>query len=128
MAIQRLHRQKAYSNGSKRIMNLPEFIKTMEYSLNTIGIQGPEEIYNLLFSEVDLDKDGFISYEEYFVFLKEYFGSLSLEGDATPPPPPAPAPTPFAVDNGAAERFAKLIYNQLKIVLMQIDYSKKMRI
>jgi hypothetical protein len=25
-----------------------------------------------------MDKDGFISYEDYFRFLKEYFGSKSL--------------------------------------------------
>jgi hypothetical protein len=40
LAIQRLHKQKLYSQGNKRIMNLPEFMKTMEYSLNCIGIQG----------------------------------------------------------------------------------------
>ena len=51
-------------------MSLNEFIKTMETSLNTISVEGTEEVYTLLFSEVDLDKDGFISYEDYFVFLK----------------------------------------------------------
>lgn len=45
MAIQRLHRQKMYAHGDKRIMSLPEFIKTMEYSLNTIGIHGPDDVY-----------------------------------------------------------------------------------
>ena len=30
-----------------------------------------------LFKSVDLDCDGFISYEDYFRFLKEYFGSKS---------------------------------------------------
>lgn len=44
-----------YSHGDKRIMNLPEFIKTMEYSLNTIGVHGPDDVYDLLFSEVDRD-------------------------------------------------------------------------
>jgi len=75
LAIQRLHRQKTYAHGDKRIMNLKEFIKTMETSLNTISVEGTEEIYSLLFNEVDLDQDGYISYEDYFVFLKEYFGS-----------------------------------------------------
>ena len=31
-----------------------------------------------LFRSVDLDGDNFISYEDYFRFLKEYFGSKSL--------------------------------------------------
>ena len=56
-------------------MNLEEFIKTMEYSLSAVGVHGTEEVYSLLFSQVDLDKDGYISYEDYFIFLKEYFGS-----------------------------------------------------
>jgi Ca2+-binding EF-hand superfamily protein len=58
-------------------MNLQEFIQTLEYSLNTIEVSGSQEIYEVLFREVDLDDDGFISYEDFFIFLKEYFGSLS---------------------------------------------------
>lgn len=107
-------------------MSLPEFVKTMEYSLNTIGIHGPDDVYELLFNEVDLDQDGFISYEDYFIFLKEYFGSKSGISDNVPPP--EPKSDPFVVDNGAAERFAKLIYTQLKITVMQIDYNRKMKL
>jgi hypothetical protein len=132
MAIQRLHRQKLYSQGSKRLMNLGEFMHTMEFSLNPIEVSGSEEIYQLLFSEVDLDKDGYISYEDYFVFLKEYFGSLSAIYDDDPVPQPHPEPVPdknpadFSIDNRATERFAKLIYSQLKITVMQLDQGKKL--
>ena len=38
--------------------------------MNPLGINGKDDVYHLLFSEVDLDQDGFISYEDYFVFLK----------------------------------------------------------
>ena len=31
----------------------------------------------MVFQVVDLDRDGYISYEDYFRFLKEYFGSRS---------------------------------------------------
>ena len=44
-----------------------------------------------------------------------------------PPSPPQPVQDNFAVDNSACERFAKLIYNQLKITAMQIDYNHKMK-
>jgi Ca2+-binding EF-hand superfamily protein len=37
----------------------------------------------MLFQELDLDRDGFISYEDYFIFLKEYFGTLSPINDDT---------------------------------------------
>lgn len=87
-------------------MNLPEFIQTLEYSLNTIEVSGSEEIYQILFQEVDLDGDGFISYEDFFIFLKEYFGSLSAIYDndqptPSPPPPSQPDPDGFSIDNRA---------------------------
>ena len=31
----------------------------------------------MVFQVVDMDRDGYISYEDYFRFLKEYFGSKS---------------------------------------------------
>jgi Ca2+-binding EF-hand superfamily protein len=48
-----------------------------------------------LFHEIDLDKDGWITYEDYFAFLKEYFGSLSSSGsDQKVPEPVKPSPPP----------------------------------
>lgn len=46
--------------------------------MNSIGVYGKQTDYERLFGEVDGDKDGFISYEDYFIFLKEYFGSFSV--------------------------------------------------
>ena len=37
----------------------------------------PPEIIDLLFSEIDLDADGEITYVVYFLFLRYYFGSCS---------------------------------------------------
>ena len=37
-----------------------------------------KEVIKELFGEIDLDHDGWISYEVYFFFLKYYFGSLSV--------------------------------------------------
>jgi len=71
-------------------MNLEEFIKTMEYSLNTIEVHGDNDVYRQLFGEVDMDQDGYISYEDYFIFLKEYFGSKSI---ASEPSTPVQSPT-----------------------------------
>jgi Ca2+-binding EF-hand superfamily protein len=77
MAIQRLHRRLFYSRGAQRIMNKEEFGKTLNYALSFIKLEAPPAIINLLFSEIDLDHDGWITYEVYFVFLKYYFGSRS---------------------------------------------------
>lgn len=114
-------------------MNLEEFIHTLEYSLGPIDVSGSQEIYELLFSEVDLDKDGYISYEDYFIFLREYFGTLSAiyDEDVIPSHHPDPenhnpVPDGFSIDNRATERFAKLIYSQLKITIMQLDSGRKL--
>lgn len=115
-------------------MNLEEFINTLEYSLSPIEVSGSQEIYELLFSEVDLDKDGYISYEDYFIFLREYFGTLSAiyDDDVIPnqhhqePDSHNPVPDGFSIDNRATERFAKLIYSQLKITVMQLDTGKRL--
>jgi hypothetical protein len=52
-----------------------------------------------LFYEVDLDRDDWISYDDYFTFLKEYFGSLSYANQDILEPVHTPV---FSVDNGAA--------------------------
>lgn len=77
MAIQRLHKKGYYTNGARRVMNLEEFEATLNYCLEFIHSKGSHADYERLFNEVDVDQDGFISYQDYFIFLREYFGSQS---------------------------------------------------
>lgn len=58
-------------------MNQKEFIFTIEYALQFIGVKPPTDELELVFASIDADRDGLISYEDYFRFLKEYFGSKS---------------------------------------------------
>lgn len=58
-------------------MNLEEFIYTLNYALSFIEIQGAPQELAVLFAEIDRDHDGWITYREYFEFLKYYFGSKS---------------------------------------------------
>jgi len=58
-------------------MNEVEFANTLNYCLQFIQLSATNEQIKELFSEIDLDNDGWISYEVYFFFLKYYFGSLS---------------------------------------------------
>jgi hypothetical protein len=63
MAIQRLHRKnKTYSKWQQRIMNKTEFATTLNYALTPLRIEAPRNIIDLLFKEIDLDNDGWISY------------------------------------------------------------------
>ena len=63
-------------------MNLDEFEVTLNESLKYIASQGNRGEYEHLFNEIDLDHDGWIKYEDFFVFLREYFGSLSLAANS----------------------------------------------
>lgn len=126
MAIQRLHKKGYYAHGSKRVMSFEEFANTLNYCLGFLNCQGTLEDYQVLFVEIDKDSDGFISYEDYFVFLKEYFGSKSFaSADKTPTAPPAPR---YSNGNGEnpQERLAKLIYTQLKILVMDKDRNRNL--
>lgn len=51
---------------------------TLNHALKPIDIQAPQHIIDLLFSEIDLNKSGWISYSVYFLFLKYYFGSQNI--------------------------------------------------
>lgn len=78
MAIQRLHWKNAYRQGARRVMDVQEFILTLTDALRYLRATASDSELRTLFSEIDLDRDGLISYKEYFEFLKLYFGSLSL--------------------------------------------------
>ena len=98
IAIQRLHRQNSYKQGAQRVMDLPEFIVTMNYALSFMNITPTESEPTTVFKDIDRNQDGLITYQEYFEFLRYYFGSESYAAQTggeeyplpTPPPPPAP--------------------------------------
>lgn len=111
-------------------MNCQEFCQTLDYSLKGIGCPAPFSMYEHLFREIDLDRDGWISYSDYFLFLREYFGSSSyaasienikVENQTEPEWIDGNNETP-------EQRIAKLVYSQLKISVMLEDKQKKMLI
>lgn len=59
-------------------MNKQQFANTLNHALKPIDIQAPQNIIDLLFSEIDLNKSGWITYQVYFLFLKYYFGSQNI--------------------------------------------------
>jgi Ca2+-binding EF-hand superfamily protein len=77
MAIQRLHMKNVYKRGRDRVMDEGEFVKTMQDAIGFYEVQAEERVLSRLFSEVDGNRDGWISYQEYFEFLRYYFGSQS---------------------------------------------------
>jgi Ca2+-binding EF-hand superfamily protein len=70
IAIQRLHKRKLYQKGAQRIMSEMEFYETIRFALAFVEFLPSESDLRMVFEAVDSDKDGYISYEDYFRFLK----------------------------------------------------------
>jgi Ca2+-binding EF-hand superfamily protein len=126
-------------------MDLPEFITTLIYALSFINIVPTEAELTSAFRDIDRNQDGLISYQEYFEFLRYYFGSESfaaqtggedfivpLQSVYTPRVVTAPAPVPVpkqkpkqpAGEMNSQERFSKLIRSQTRVLLMDYDSNK----
>lgn len=131
--IQRLHRKGFYSKGSERIMNRDEFGRTINLVLDFIQMKATEELLDSWFKVIDLDHDGWISYQVYFLFLKYYFGGASLAAldniKETTDNKGAPLSEDQAFLNSLSdlnpfERFSRIIIDQLKNIFFKYDHNK----
>lgn len=140
MAIQRRHRKGLYSQGSKRIMSQEEFGTTINAALAFIKMTASEELIGSWFKVIDLDADGWISYEVYFQFLKYYFGGASIAALDTINVRPKgdkdgkntailSEDQKFMLalkDLPPFERFSRIIIDQLKAIFFKYDYNKNL--
>jgi hypothetical protein len=127
MAIQRLHRKKFYSRGGERIMSKVEFGQTLNHALAYINMEAPPAIIDLLFSEIDLDRSGWITYVVYFLFLKYYFGSSSLAGSGKSKVRAQSDYERFMAQYEGLnpwDVFVRIIVDQLRIIFFRYDYNK----
>jgi len=132
MAIQRLHRVNSYSRGKERIMNETEFGTTLNNALGFINLTASAEQIHRLFTEIDLEKNGWISYEIYFMFLKYYFGSLRTSASTITTTTITEKVDPDAEwlkslsGLSALDRFIRLLLDQLRNIFARYDYNKNM--
>ncbi len=140
MTIQRRHRKNLYSQGKKRIMSREEFGITINELLHSIQMGASEELIDGWFKVIDLDQDGWISYEVYFQFLKYYFGGASIAALETVHIVPK-GKISQCKDTGAVltedqrfldnlknlslfERFQRIIIDQLRDIFFRYDHNK----
>lgn len=139
MAIQRRHRKGCYSQGAKRIMNKQEFWDTINEALAYVDLTATEDLIDSWLSVIDLDKDGWISYEVYFQFLKFYFGGASIAALDTihikPKGKEDDGKNTAALNEDQAfinklkdlnpfERFSRIIIDQLNNIFFRYDVNK----
>lgn len=99
-----------------------------------------EELIDSWFKVIDLDQDGWISYEVYFQFLKYYFGGASIAALETVHIVPK-GKLSQCKDTGAVltedqrflenlknlplfERFQRIIIDQLRDIFFRYDHNK----
>jgi Ca2+-binding EF-hand superfamily protein len=104
-------------------MSLSEFITTLNYALSFISIVPTEEQLTWLFNDIDRNRDGVISYQEYFEFLRYYFGSQS-EAAQTGGEEVVVKRKVREEGGVAEERFSKLIRAQARVLFMGFDVNR----
>jgi hypothetical protein len=60
------------SMGAQRRMNLQEFTILMNHAYSFLGVKVDDHGAKLIFDDADKDKDGAITYEEYFSFVRQH--------------------------------------------------------
>jgi hypothetical protein len=73
MSLQREHRSGNISHGSERKITLAEFTKLINLAFEFLKVQIRQDVAGQIFGEVDKDKDGLITYVEYFQVIELYF-------------------------------------------------------
>lgn len=84
--------------GSERKMSLQEFNKLINLAYKFLGVTCPQDVASFMFKNTDADKDGYITYVEYFKLIEIYVCKGSKAVTPTPPPP----------QQTGKERFSKL--------------------
>lgn len=75
IALQRLHREKKFAQWQKRLLSLEDFILVFRVAFAFLKYNFKTEDLTSIFRFIDTDRDGFISYSEYFTFIRNYLGS-----------------------------------------------------
>lgn len=71
-----MHLQEKMSAGAQRKMNLSEFKILLRNAYEFLGVSIDDEGATAIFNNSDEDKDGWITYKEYFSFVQTYIMKL----------------------------------------------------
>lgn len=133
LSVQRLHRERFFSRGDERLINEAEFIRALTQAFSTLKFSFNESDLRQLFRDINISKNGWISYQHYFEALKEYFGyylntrivvyirSITTEPSVLPKPLPKPEPEPV---RPIWEQLGWLIRSMTLLLLSRYDFNK----
>lgn len=111
MSLQVMHRAGKMSKGSERKMTSSEFEMLCNNAWKFLKVSIPSGVAKQIFNDADKDRDGLITYVEYFQFIEKHICQTKAQYEGKVENKPVPKP----VDNGP-ERFSRLrkwIWDQL---------------
>lgn len=73
ITIKRMHRKQMFSKGEERKMNQEEFSIALADVLEIVHFSIHQQDLVELFAEIDRDNDSWITYAEFFEFLRIFF-------------------------------------------------------
>lgn len=72
MALQKMHRCNKLKNGHIRKITKEEFGQLLNTAYEFLNVEVDERVISEIFDNVDKDKDGLVTYAEYFGFTDAY--------------------------------------------------------
>lgn len=72
LALQEMHRDGLIQRGSDRLISLEEFITLINRAYKFLGVTVDAATATAVFREADANRDGYITYPEYFAFIESY--------------------------------------------------------
>lgn len=81
MSLQVMHRAGKMSKGSERKMSASEFDTLCNNAWKFLQVKVPQEVTRQIFNDADKDRDGLITYVEYFQFIEKHICKTKAEFD-----------------------------------------------
>jgi hypothetical protein len=104
-------------NGVMNSMNKKQFKEILQSGFSRLKCEVSDSELQLLFNEVDNDRDGLISFEDYSTFLREYFCNKTID-------PVNEDRQPVLDDQSyrrSLVRIGKLIFPQIRNLIIEQD-------
>lgn len=105
MSLQIMHRGGKLKNQSERKMTLDELQTLCTNAWKFLGISCPNDAAQDIFREADKDKDGLITYVEYFQFIEKFICQTKSQFEGTVE---VAKPVQKAPEQLGPERFSRL--------------------
>jgi len=72
IALMRMHKNKQFARWKERLISLDEFLELMNQACFWMRNKPPRDLLLQIFKNLDTDNDGFITYEQWIMFIRNF--------------------------------------------------------